>query len=144
MRSRTGIRRENRHLRNTGRANLIPDNKKYAQPKQLIAYYAMSLEEFIKNTRCSVGSESVGYYMNHQHKVYTYFMYVDSENQVVKDKNDGKLRFKKGFQSHDSQITKRLAWEYIKEERAKELERIDTLNYHYEGFKVLLNGLEIT
>ena len=129
MRSRTGIRRENRHLRNTGNANLIPDNKKYAQPKQLIAYYAMSLEEFVKKTRCSVHSASVGYYANQQHQERTYYMYVNDESQVVYVKDGNIPKYKKSFQSRDSQTTKKLAWEYIKSERIVWLNSRNEYNY---------------
>ena len=89
--------------------------------RRLIKYHEMTLEEFTKKTRCDVYTEKVGYYERHQHSVKTYFIYIDKDNQVVRDKNDGKNpTYKKILRSNDSQITKRMAWEYLKEQFVKE------------------------
>lgn len=137
MRSRTGINRENRYLRNSGQAQRIPDNKKYAQPKQLISYFDMSFEEFTKKTQCDVSSETVG--LKFQMLRRTYHIYVDDELQVVKLKNGIMPKYKASFRGETSQSAKIKAWEYIKAERNFEMRRI----YNYDLLKTELLKLEL-
>jgi hypothetical protein len=133
MRSRTAINRENRWLRNTGQAYLIPSTKGYGrQPKQLISYFDMTLEEFIKKTNCSISSQKDGLKYPIERK--TYHLFVNKDGQIVKAKNGIMPDYVASFNAESSRDCKMKAWIYIIQQRLIELRG----DYKYNLIKNLL------